>query len=78
MSDWQPIETAPKDGKPMLRPHVIYGALAVRKTSGILITKLSGEKEIWTWVSSSYTPAWPDDAFLPYWQPLPEPPKEEK
>jgi hypothetical protein len=68
---WEPIETAPKDGTIILRPHVIWGAKAVRhKRPDQTEEYLRG----YSWMSSDYSQLWPEDAFHPFWQPLPEAP----
>ena len=72
MSEWQPIETASEDDTPILRPHSIWGAMAVRRKKAII----SGVE--FEWVNSDYTTAWPEGAFLPYWMPCPDLPKEHK
>lgn len=71
-SGWQPIESAPKEKKAMLRPHVMHGTMSV-----IFIPEgftPIGYEEKWHWMSSGYTHGWPDDAFLPYWMEIPAPP----
>lgn len=72
---WQPIETAPKDGTVVLRPHVNWGAKAVRHRRPEHKGFIPDE---YNWLSSDYAQYWPDTAFLPYWMPLPEPPKKEQ
>ena len=67
--EWQPIETAPKDGSVILRPHLIWGAMAVRYKP-----RKIGEVEF-EWLNSDYGTAWPEGAFLPYWMPQPESPQ---
>ncbi len=67
MSEWKPIASAPKDKTPILRPHVMWGPMSVQ----FIPEGING----FHWTSVGYNPAWPDDAFLPYWQPLPDPPK---
>lgn len=71
MSEWQDISTAPKDGTGMLRPHVNWGAMAVRhKRPEHSDEFLNG----YSWMSADYSRLWPDEAFLPFWMPLPAPP----
>jgi len=71
---WQDIATAPKDGTVILRPHRIWGAMDVRyAVDPPIVTALSAGTK-WEWLNGDYTTAWSDDAFLPFWQPLPAPP----
>lgn len=71
MTEWMDIASAPKDGTKMLRPHVSWGAMAVRhKRPDQTENFLQG----YSWMSSDYSQLWPDEAFLPFWQPLPESP----
>jgi hypothetical protein len=66
--EWQPIDTAPKAKQArMLRPHVIYGPMSVCYHEQPICGQFH-------WTSVGYNPAWPEDAFLPYWMPLPEGP----
>lgn len=63
---WQPMETCPDE--PVMRPHVLWGPIAVeRRDLGkgpvCLLTVLS---------------AWfPEEAFEPYWMPIPKQPRRE-
>jgi hypothetical protein len=64
MSDWQPIDTAPKDGSRIL---------AYTATRQVIIIKrhdVGGRYE--TWVDDHQYPAMPK---LLMWQPLPAPPE---
>ena len=73
MTEWQPIETAPKDGIPVL----IYSGLRVDIESilidhekSIYISSFDGDWWIW---DGKYGPEY---AYEPtHWMPLPEPPK---
>lgn len=71
MSGWQPIDTAPKDGTIILRPHVCWGAMAVRhKRPDHSESLMRG----CSWMASDYSCLWPEEAFEPFWMPLPPPP----
>jgi len=73
---WQDIATAPKDGTVILRPHRIWGAIDVRyAVEPLSVTTLTAGTK-WEWLNGDYTTAWPDDAFLPFWQRLPPAPTE--
>lgn len=63
---WEPIESWRDDGKIVLRPHTIWGAMDVR----YLKEAVNGHH----WVNGDYTTSWPDIAFLPFWMPRPDPP----
>lgn len=67
MSDWQPVETVPRDGTVVLRPHRAWGALAVSWRPDV--------NPMFPWVNGDYAAAWPEEAFAPYWLPRPEPPQ---
>lgn len=63
MSNWQPIETAPKDGTEVIVfeanfPKVIFIAKMGRQGIGV-----------WDWMTTDG-----DVAFPAYWMPLPKPP----
>jgi hypothetical protein len=76
MSEWQPIETAPRDGKEVF----IWGSAEISPHSRPHIGSEDVERAYWdsqldTWVVSS---AQVDGLYVPaptHWQPLPEPPK---
>ena len=59
MSEWKPIETAPKNGTPVLLWFVDGGADVCWR---------DGDR----WTDGEYR--WADDAFS-HWMPLPEPPQ---
>ena len=79
MSEWQPIETAPKDGTWVL----VYSAEAIRDEDGgrkIAVAQytddLNGRKGVWHWQFAWYDGGyygWVDN--VTHWMPLPEAPK---
>lgn len=70
MAEWQPIETAPKDGSRMLLPFTDANG----RTSVIV----GGYDNHWTgkcWVISEVRFQRPVDWTPTHWMPLPEPPQ---
>lgn len=71
MSEWQKIETAPKDGT-----HVIVAVMGVVGEARFYVED-GPEHEGWYWADQHWTDAVGGEPFFPrHWQPLPEPPKE--
>lgn len=67
---WQPIETLVKgDATVVLRPHRIWGPMDVKRNLNPHVTPHP-------WVNGDLTTSWPEEAFLPYWMPLPAPPRD--
>ena len=65
MMDWQPIETAPKDGYEILT----YGVC----DEGFPFMWVSGW---WTFPDGTgHWTGWHDDSWITHWMPLPEPPR---
>jgi hypothetical protein len=70
LPQWQPIETAPKDGTLFLA----FVKWKIRKRSGQMIEIISWEKDDKDWIS--LMGGLLDKAFTAtHWMPLPEPPK---
>jgi len=69
-SDWQPIETAPKD-KPFL------GYIPTHEVP-IQTVEMDCEDESWVTSYTSEMGWWWSLDKVTHWQPLPEPPKENK
>lgn len=66
LSDWQPIETAPKDGTPVMLFARSKLATAPAPVVGWMI---DGE-----WIECCFAPNRPVGLVPTHWQPLPEPP----
>lgn len=70
MAEWQPIETAPKDGTVIMAWHIAH------KCPVPVLWKDGGfpyKGERLSWIERTYTTAWPERAFS-HWMPLPEAP----
>ena len=71
-ADWQPIETAPKDGRRILIYADIFPGIVVAHWQERNIT---GEG----WVMDPESESWgAHDAKPTHWMPLPEPPHDER
>lgn len=68
MADWKPIETAPKDGTPILLFARAINATAPVRIIGWFIASLG-------WVEAAFHPNTPAGIKPTHWQPLPEPPQ---
>lgn len=72
--EWRPIETAPRDGTIIQRPHTTWGAMSVRhKRPDQSEEFLHG----FSWMAADYSVLWPESAFLPFWLPIPPAPGAE-
>lgn len=75
MTDWLPIESAPRDGTPILATNGNY-LYALQRCVVVFWDDDEDEKEGW------HTPFDAVGAepflFLTHWQPLPKPPSEQK
>lgn len=67
MSEWQPIETAPKDGR-----HIIgwFGDSDEKYAESVFWFDVAG-RQAWLWTRDCDEPELPPT----HWMPLPEPPK---
>jgi len=68
--EWQPIETAPKDGTSILAWHTVWKcpvSVYWREKPKVYPVECK-------WLESTLTTAWPERAFT-HWMPLPAPPK---
>lgn len=78
MSEWQPIETAPKDGTPVLACYKGYG------TEGPTFMRGSGPITVFYGTYHPNSPGkkeWRDDnghrrPYITHWMPLPDPPED--
>jgi len=70
MSEWQPIETAPKDGTRILA----FGQLGLESVVGIGTVKWEWPDE-WHCDPSEASEYSPESCKLTHWMPLPEPPQ---
>jgi hypothetical protein len=68
-TEWQPIETAPKDGTPVLG---FFGLTAGDEPPDMAVTKFNPESGAWI---STEVPFEEFDTPT-HWMPLPDPPKE--
>jgi hypothetical protein len=73
MSEWKPIETAPKDGVAVLAfcPSDSPQVVALRHMSGCD----DGGWSMWAYVDEVLNDVCPDGATPTHWQPLPETPQ---
>ena len=65
---WLPMSSWKNDWKPILRYHVIHGAMDV-------VRRNLGSSREYKWMNGDMTTWWPDDAFTDHWQPLPGAPE---
>lgn len=67
--DWQPIETAPSDGRPLL-----LFARSKQATAPVRVVGwyLPDRRQ---WVECAFAPNWPVGLVPTHWMPLPDPPK---
>lgn len=75
MSEWQPIETAPKDGTRVLvfSPDAREPQIFVAWLGSFILPGTKGEED------EGWIDAWSDDlvdAWPTHWQPLPAPPEQ--
>ena len=72
MSEWQPIETAPREGSPFL------GAVYWADTGEWEILRMAWNETAGRFGDATYAPFIHDQEQPTHWMPLPEPPKVEK
>jgi hypothetical protein len=69
--NWQPIETAPKDGTRILA----YGVLGLESHKSIGTVKWNDTCSLWQCDPSEASEYHPEACDLTHWMPLPEAPK---
>lgn len=69
MSNWQPIETAPKNGTEVL-------TWGVRRGMDIAVYDPGSENEEYAWTCTSSGMSLDHESRPTHWMPLPEPPRE--
>ncbi len=74
MTNWQPIETAPKDGTTV----DVWAVWPYDDHKGQRFTDVYIEDEPFEVVGAFDDRAFDEDWTFTHWQPLPEPPKEAK
>lgn len=68
MSEWQPIETAPKDAE-VLIAEIVRGFYVVGEA------RYHHDAECWLWAGTDPSDHWAEPLYPTHWMPLPEPPK---
>lgn len=69
MREWQPIETAPKDGSPMMLWHVNW-----KCPISCVWDRVNGVNNDFPWREITCSNRWPMQSFT-HWMPLIDPPK---
>jgi len=72
-NEWQPIETAPKDGTEILflikRPYIVYDG-RLEYTQFYIVSKFCDYEERWTNINYGY-----NKDIRTHWLPIPKPPQ---
>lgn len=71
MSEWQPIETAPKDGTRILG----YGMVAFETKPSMATVRWADTYDEWNCDPNECSEYSPEKCELTHWMPLPEPPQ---
>lgn len=64
MSEWQPIKTAPKDGR-----LILYAT-----ADWVSVGRWNSEVDQWREINNHWTDTWGGEDFPTHWMPLPAPP----